>query len=884
MTIDRSLFLARCWVRPQGDQWLGIDLAGGDQIHELPGPQLAPPDAPGSLVVAPLDDPCATIAGGGLFLPEGVLWSFLDPLAAQVPLDSAATDRIALELDLRQQAARFRLRLAWWHVLPRALKESCRDLLRGFNPDLTIFLDLLDQVPVILADDPEAAPGEGDLEPTVEVAGDTPSADPETLYQWFTDPAGLGAVFGPTFIGRPEQAEMARQVAGALQKNDALLIEAGTGVGKTLAYLVPLAAILAKDGGRAVVSTHTRALQTQILDLDLPRLAGALGPRKFALLMGRRNYLCLRQRLAFNSKPMENLQDALRAAAFRLWLNQTENGMREELAGHPLLQSELGDLFDAADLCLPGQCYEGGRCFVQKARQTARDADLLVVNHSLLMHDMLAEHTLLGDIDHVVVDEAHRLPAVVLETHGVVVGPWRLDEIEELLGRSRGKAGSFQRIGLVTMRLQALGKGGLRAGAACEDFGVAIGRVFKSFGKWWKALGVRVDEVLPGPGQRLGRVRVRDKDEAFGGFRPLTVELLETMAEAGEVYATLGRRAGVLDELSSGLEDDLAQIGQAGQLLRQLYHDVKFLTTDPDEDWVTWINPSQTRGLRSLGATLLEAGSVLRNYWLDGDRAPIMTSATLAVGEDFTHMMSELGMTRRRPPTVTFTCPSPFDFHRQVRILAPGHFPAPGAPDFSQAVGEVMAEIGRKIPRKAMGLFTSYRMITEVERVMERAGLAIGGATVKSGTAQVFAQQPGSSPGHLLERFRKAQRALLLGTNTFWEGVDFPGEDLEILVVTKLPFLVPNDPWVEARCEKVSAAGENPFTSFMVRDAVLRLRQGFGRLIRRVSDKGVVIILDNRLHTKNYGVTFLGALPVVPDTFSDSGDLLDRLEDFFNQP
>lgn len=880
----RNLLLARCWLQPAGARWLAIDLTGGDQIFALTEPRQAPSDMPAAILTAPLAEACQALPGGGLFLPEGVLWSILDPRRAQVPPDTESADRIALETDLRRLAARFRRRLAWWQGLPAELKEGCRGLLRGFNPDLNPLLDQLDRAPAILADDPPGTSAHDPLPPDpAPVSEAVVPTDPESVYRWFTAPEGLGAVYGPHFLARTEQAEMAREVARALQDQDALLLEAGTGVGKTLAYLVPLAAMLEARGGRAAVSTHTRALQSQILDQDLPRLRGLLRGRRFALLMGRRNYLCLRQRLAFNSRPLETLLDALQAVAFRLWLAETASGLREELAGHPLLDSELGALFDAADLCLPGQCYEGGRCFVQKARQTAREADLLVVNHSLLMHDLMADHTLLGEIDHLVVDEAHRLPAVVLDTHGVAVGLWRLDEMEELLGKAKGRTGSAQRVGLAAARLQAQGPDGQRAATACEDFGAACGRVFGAFRQWWQALGQQVDQVLPAGAQRLGRVRVRDKDEAFGELRPLTVVLLEVLAEAGEAFATLARRTAVLDGLSGGLEDDLAQLAQAGQLLRQLHHDVKFLTSDPDEDWVTWIEAASGKGVRRLGATLLEAGGVLRGYWQDGERSPVMTSATLAVGEDFTHMLGELGLTRRRPPAVTFTCPSPFDYHRQMRILAPARFPAPSAPDFSQAVGEVMAQLGRRIPRKTLGLFTSYRMIADVEKVMERAGLAIGGGGAPGGTP-VFSQHPGSSPAHLVERFRQASRAVLLGTSTFWEGVDFPGEDLEILVVTKLPFLVPNDPWVEARCERLSSAGENPFTSFMVRDAVLRLRQGLGRLIRRMGDKGVVLILDNRLHTKNYGVTFLSALPVVPETFNDSGDLLDRLEDFFNQP
>ena len=190
-----------------------------------------------------------------------------------------------------------------------------------------------------------------------------------------------------------------------------------------------------------------------------------------------------------------------------------------------------------------------------------------------------------------------------------------------------------------------------------------------------------------------------------------------------------------------------------------------------------------------------------------------------------------------------------------------------------------MRELALGVPRKTMGLFTSYRMIREAEEILLQAGLPEDHVPGGGDLPVLLSQNPRSGTGALLSRFRRHPRAILLGTSTFWEGVDFPGQDLEILVVTKLPFLVPSDPWVEARCESVAAAGENPFTSFMVRDAVLRLRQGFGRLIRRTGDRGVVIILDNRLHTKNYGATFLSALPVMPVSFGDTADLLELMED-----
>ncbi|MBE0564881.1 MAG: hypothetical protein IH621_02920, partial [Krumholzibacteria bacterium] len=399
---------------------------------------------------------------------------------------------------------------------------------------------------------------------------------------------------------------------------------------------------------------------------------------------------------------------------------------------------------------------------------------------------------------------------------------------------------------------------------------------------WWQAVGAIVDAALPGKGRPLQRQRVRDKDEAFGEVRAETAAALEALAQAAEAFARLAAAATALEDLGGALEDDLAQLAQAGQLLRLLHHDVRFLMTDQGENWVTWLEPAPRHGARLLGATPLEAGDLLREYWSVADTQPVMTSATLAVGEDFNHMLGELGLDRRRPPTLTRACPSPFDFHRQALVLAPSRFAAPEAPDFGRAVGEVLRDLALHTGRKTLGLFTSYKMIAEAAEVLEAAGLGERPDPVH-GRPALLVQRPQGAAGALADRFRRLERAVLLGTATFWEGVDFPGEDLEILVVAKLPFLVPNDPWVEARCDRLSAAGENPFTSFMVRDAVLRLRQGFGRLIRRPSDRGVVVILDTRLHTRGYGATFLGALPVLPTGFGDTAEMLERVDRFFRQ-
>jgi len=806
-----------------------------------------------------------------LHLEEGLFWSFVDPCGAGRDPDPLPCDEIEAATALRTERARWTAGWHRWHRRPEATRIACRRLLAGMGTDLSPLLDLLDLPPT-----PDAAAGDEpatDLEPAVAGLPGTPDA----MAAWMIDPAGLGALYGTGFTPRPEQAEMTRLVTEALLGQRSALVEAGTGVGKTLAYLAPLVAA-ARAGRRVVVSTHTRALQTQILEQDLPRLAPLMEDLQANLLMGRNNYLCLRQRNSYLSRPREGLDDALRGAAFRLWLDDTRHGLREELADHPLLGADLGDLFDGPEPCLPGACYDGGRCFVQRARRRARESDLLVVNHSLLMHDLAQGGSIIGEHEHLVVDEAHRLPPVALATHGIVCGLRRLDELERLVGRIPQGERLPERVGLAVARLGAEGAGAPEAAAACGDFGRAMQRTAGTFAAWWQALGVTVDAVLPGTGRPRGRQRVRDKDEAFGPVRAETASLLDELDGCERSFARLAEIAARVEDPGRALQDDLAVLGQAGQLIRQLHHDVRFLVTQPTEDWVTWLEVGRNRGLRLLGATRLEAGELLREYWLDGGRAPVMTSATLAVGEDFGHMLGELGLARRHPPTQTATCPSPFDLHVQSLSLVPRHFPAPDAPDHDATVGEVVRDLALATGRKTMALFTSYRSLTAAAEVLAAAGLDDMG---RQGPT-LLVQQEGGAPAVLARRFRQLEQAVLLGTTTFWEGVDFPGTDLEVLVVAKLPFLVPNDPWVDARCERLQAAGENPFTSFMVRDAVLRLRQGCGRLIRRSSDRGVVVVLDPRLHTRNYGATFLAALPVMPVTFGDTADLLERVETFFS--
>ena len=908
MQTDRDVFLS---VRSGGSQrpgWLTIDLGTGEHVRVHRSLEDLARQCPGCLVAVVGMSTMGELDGGGAAFPDTWLWSLVDPLDAGHGVEVKHTDEIEDEAILRQAVRRLRGRLVWWGGRSETLKQSCRDLLGDFAPFLPILLDWLDQeAQVVIRSGPlsEAGHDSGEVDSVESTPSGSMPTDPAEVFSWFQEAGEFGRHFGREFQPRPQQAEMARAVAQALESGRALLVEAGTGVGKTLAYLVPLLARIKAEGSRGIVATHTRALQKQILEHDLPRLGFLVGDKKYALLMGRRHYLCRRQRDLYLSRPVEHLTGALQAVSFRLWLTATSNGMRDELAGHPLLRDQLGALFDGPDLCLPGYCFEEGKCFVQMARKMAREADILVVNHALLIHDLRTGHGLMGEFSELVVDEAHRLPDVALEAHAVRVGTARMRAVGELLGREGAAGGSVaDRVKLVAHNLESLGPTGEKAAANCLEFGVAEARAQEEFHRWWLLLGQEADASMASA-RTAGRFRIRDKDETFGPLRAATSRLTAVLAESCAVFSRFADRTADLEGHAGNLEDDLAQLGQAGQLLRQIEQDIEFLTRDPDEAWVTWLDLGIRRGVSQLGATRLESGPLLRNHWLESSCRPVMTSATLAIGEDFSHMMAELGLTRLAPPTLTCRCLSPFDYHERALFLVPKNFPAPGDTGFGQAIGALLLSLCREIPRKTLTLFTSYRLIEEVSAFLEENGLKLAGHQVQSdqvidplgqenlpqlsgpepgmGLPQVFVQSKHMGAPALLESFRRSRQGLLLGAATFWEGVDFPGDNLEILIVTRLPFRVPTDPWVQARCERIDAGGENSFTDFMVRDAVLRLRQGFGRLLRRESDQGIIVILDNRLHAKNYGTTFLNALPVVPGVFADDQELVARGKAFFDK-
>jgi len=874
MTADgpaRAFFLS---VRLDDDPHAAcLLLDARDPTHLVEAPDLDHLDdlPPGALVLADgREAEPRVVTEDRLLVSRGLVWSLLDPGATGRRCRLVISDRLAAEQELRREGLELWDGLCRWREEPDDLTAAVRALLAPFSARVAKVLDELGAMSASCAANPFAGwmseqPFSG---PEIPAPAPEPlPEDPDALAAWVVDDGGLGALYGEDFQSRIGQGDMARDVAGALLYGNPLLLEAGTGIGKTQAYLAALIAHLVRTGERGVISTHTRTLQHQILEQDLPRL-GVVAPGLVTRpLMGRGNYLCRSRLQLFRDRTPESLPEAWAVSSLRLWLSVSREGKREEVEDHPALRPYLRELFDSPEPCSPSVCYGREECFVQRARRLAREAQLVVVNHSLLMYDFAADHTLGGEYQALVVDEAHRLPQVALDCFEVRCDAVRALVVEDMLGQSGRDGGGRSLPRDLRARLERGTGEAAAAGSALETFAAAVAAALTAYRRWLDALSRQYAAWLDDHVQPQGRLRVQERDEVFGRVTPDTASLLTACGEAAVAYAAFARHLeGVAADLPE-LEDELATLGRVAELVGQLERDVLFLSDREDPDWVVWLEPDTGATLRAVGATRLEPGPLLTRQWRDSDLKPVLTSATLCVGEDFDFMSRELGVSALKPSVVPSLIGSPFDFETQSLFLTTPEFPAPDARDYLPSVTRLLRELLSAVPRKTLVLFTSYAALkTVADELQQDEGedyefkLDLDRHWQRARPV-ILRQGAGLSPAELMARFRRESRAVLLGTNTFWEGVDLPGTDLEVLVVTKLPFLVPADPWVAARCDRIQAEGENPFVRFMVRDSVLRLRQGIGRLIRSDADRGVVFLLDSRLHGKAYGKTFLDAMP-----------------------
>ena len=609
-------------------------------------------------------------------------------------------------------------------------------------------------------------------------------------------PGGWLARHHPNYEFRPGQLEMAESVEAALENRQHLIVEAGTGTGKTLAYLVPLL----RSGLRTVISTGTKNLQEQLFYKDVPFLKKLFPHMRVTLMKGRQNYLCRQKLYDMEKQPvLDGMEQVEQYPKLRQWEERTETGDRAELRWLPDA-SELWKKVDArSEACTGQKCREFERCFITRMHQRAAESDLLIVNHHLFFADLALRQNdyaaLLPDYAALVFDEAHEMEDVATQYFGVEVSSYRMEELA--------------RDTEATLRMKSIKN---------HEVLAAVGELRRRADLFF--------ELFP---RTEGRASFDHRDS-----------FLEVNRGA---YSALNNALMLLQTELSRVPDRPEEINNLMRRAQELRAALEVVLESHERNMVYWWE-RRGRGV-FMQATPIDVSTLLRERLFQQVETVILTSATLAVGGTFNFLKRRLGVQNAKERSLD----SHFDYAHQALLYTPIHLPDPRQPDFARLAAEEIVQLLKTTRGRAFVLFTSYAQMRDVyERVRPRLRypLLIQGSMPRT---------------ELLDRFRSTPHAVLFGTSSFWQGVDVQGEQLSAVLIDRLPFAVPTDPVTAARIRQINEEGGNAFTEYQVPQAVITLKQGFGRLIRSESDRGILVMLDHRLMRMPYGRVFLESLP-----------------------
>ena len=704
------------------------------------------------------------------------------------------------------------------------------------------------------------------------VAADPPNPLDDLLIGQLLEPGGEFSRYFSGFEHRPQQVEMLQAVAQAFNRGQHLLVEAGTGTGKSIGYLLPAAFWATQNGRRVVISTNTINLQDQLLHKDIPEIQAILPFEvRATVLKGKRNYVCTRLYQQMRHSGPSDADEMALFARLRLWLPQTKSGDVAEISlrglGERLAWAKLNAENDA---CTAERCAQEG-CPLHYARRKAEQAHLLVVNHALLLADVAADNRVLPQYLDLIVDEAHHLESAV--TSGL---SYRADArflsslLEEVTKPRAGLLADLQRraanelpqeiSAVFEERVIQLRQSGVQAAIRLDEFFDTLANFLAEF----VSGGQRYSEQV----RFLEEVRAHpDYDQVLMAWENLEHHL-RVLGEG------VNKLAGGVADAADGydLEDAedlrLALLSLA-RSLEEARGNLDALVADPNEEMIYWAEVYRDR--LSLHLAPLHVGPLVEAHIFETKETVILTSATLQTASASADGSSSFDYLRQRlhaQHVDELAVGSPFDYAASTLIYLARDIPEPNQPGYQRYVEEAIIEVGRTLQGRTMALFTSYSQLEETAKAI-REPLRRAGVTV-------LAQGDSASRQQLLAQFRQeSSHAVLLGTRSFWEGVDVPGPALQAVIIVKFPFDVPSDPIFAARSETF----DYPFYEYSVPEAVLRFRQGFGRLIRRRDDEGVVVVLDKRMLTRRYGRAFQQALPectVIRQPVGRLGELVER--------